>query len=976
MVDLNRIIDGVLAEKLAQSSKQSQIGNTFPQVDMSQVIGSEDFVPRSQQVMPVDIGQTQSDIEGFVKPLPTEDPRLVQMQNLNISNEGAPLSVRTMISAGQINDPKLQEKNILFQLQKYYKNNFPNQITDEYDFGLRVGPSGNYEYKDPSKGGQYNIIDPIGLDVGDIADLTGDIPTLVAEVSAGIYGGRKKGFVGATGGAAAAGYITEYLRLYSLSKTGQIPELNANDIHDQAANTALWGVLGSAGGQIAYKVVRPILSTLGILPPKLRMDMDEESFIKAWNTYKDTSSRRLAEEKGIAPTSAQVAEFAAASAQKSGDEKAASELFDLASILAQAEQKVAKSPNVFTGANVRIPTIETKLKAKKLLEKEASGGLDQSRIPNINEQTYLNVGEFVQKQAVKKYDIAKKAIDDSIDARLVNLETNLDNIANLPPNIAKPSQIGELLQEELAKSYDKVKASFDKNYESVYKRWEDGTGLKRDEIIVKQGQVIKPIELLSEVESIKRTFSNRPFINPEEKKLIDNIYESFTVLNEKTGRRKLKPLSLRIISDNLKDLRRLERQAYLKARTGTDAPYADTLTNLIDKLEKTRNRVLSRKGAPDTLVDELKALDDGFSAFSVKFKNANTSAIAKIRKSLAPEDAFNVLFTKDATGKSKLLELTNELKKNNNKELFEYVSDSIRKRWLSEVVTRDKSGVITGVNMNRHKAFLEKHGTIFNEFLSEAEKRALSTGTVKEFGEELVKTQGLKRDAYREVENILKLEGGRLDKPETLFQEVWRSNEISKFNKTIPIIRQNEEVFNSFKSLIYKDMFDPSKNRVVKQGNIIVPNVDLIETYIAENKQKLVSTFGSQYLKNLEDTLKAVRPALSSVKPVATREDNNIITTALRSFVGVFTRPGRILTAINKARGRLREDALVQGLINPEKLALMAKASSYSPEHSEAVKLLGRIFFTGDRTFATEEETNIESVSNAKALLEQLENNR
>jgi len=95
MVDLNRIIDGVLAEKLAQSSKQSQIDNTFPQVDMSQVIGSEDFVPRSQQVMPIDIGQTQSDIEGFVKPLPTEDPRLLQMQNLNISNEGAPLSVRT-----------------------------------------------------------------------------------------------------------------------------------------------------------------------------------------------------------------------------------------------------------------------------------------------------------------------------------------------------------------------------------------------------------------------------------------------------------------------------------------------------------------------------------------------------------------------------------------------------------------------------------------------------------------------------------------------------------------------------------------------------------------------------------------------------------------------------------------------------------------------------------------------------------------
>ena len=76
-----------------------------------------------------------------------------------------------------------------------------------------------------------------------------------------------------------------------------------------------------------------------------------------------------------------------------------------------------------------------------------------------------------------------------------------------------------------------IKLNFDKNYESVYKRWEDGTGLKRDAIIVKKGQVIKPIELLTEVENIKRTFSNRPFINPEEKKLIDNIYDSFTALS-------------------------------------------------------------------------------------------------------------------------------------------------------------------------------------------------------------------------------------------------------------------------------------------------------------------------------------------------------------------------------------------------------------------------------------------------------------
>ena len=136
-------------------------------------------------------------------------------------------------------------------------------------------------------------------------------------------------------------------------------------------------------------------------------------------------------------------------------------------------------------------------------------------------------------------------------------------------------------------------------------------------------------------------------------------------------------------------------------------------------------------------------------------------------------------------------------------------------------------------------------------------------------------------------------------KTETLFDLVWKQDEISPFNKAFPIIKENTELLKTFKSLVYRDMLDPLKQHVIPKGNVMIPNLELLVPYVQKNKNKLQQTFGDQYVTNLEKVLTALKPALTDVSPQQARQPTDLLTTFARSVVGVFTRPGRILTFIN-----------------------------------------------------------------------------
>jgi len=148
-----------------------------------------------------------------------------------------------------------------------------------------------------------------------------------------------------------------------------------------------------------------------------------------------------------------------------------------------------------------------------------------------------------------------------------------------------------------------------------------------------------------------------------------------------------------------------------------------------------------------------------------------------------------------------------------------------------------------------------------------------------------------------------------------------------------------------------------------------------MKEYVEQNKDKISKLFGGDYLSNLNVTLNAMEPALIDVTAKQVKTSNSIIESMLRSAVGVFTTTGRILTAVNKFRGRAREDFLVRGLLEPELLAQMAKASKLNPQSNEAIRIIGKIMLGHPDIGPSDSELNVAKPSAAKVILDDLSKN-
>ena len=147
---------------------------------------------------------------------------------------------------------------------------------------------------------------------------------------------------------------------------------------------------------------------------------------------------------------------------------------------------------------------------------------------------------------------------------------------------------------------------------------------------------------------------------------------------------------------------------------------------------------------------------------------------------------------------------------------------------------------------------------------------------------------------------------------------------------------------------------------------------DAMRIYVDKNKDKLKTLFGPDYINNLNVVIDATEAALTDVPTRGAKREGNILTGLIRSYVGLFTRPGRFLTAFNKVRGNIKEDALTTALANPRAMAEAAKAARKSPLSSELEKTIGRILL-GRYDFPTDADLDVDKPNSARAILQELE---
>ena len=987
-------IDPLIASKLGNISQQSAINSQFPNTNVPDALLTsetlrEDLINKElaklNQAKPNYLSQEgfgnlmskmeQRDVQGLSAPATTDtDTQAIinVMNSTGTSNTGIPISERFKISMGQFNDPEIQKRVVETNLRNYFKKQ--NLIGNDYDFGLRLGPfSQRLEFKDPRDNGRYNVIDPVGGDdlAGDLVDFSGDAAVIVPEILVGLGSTTVPG-LGQTGSfnilsAALTAFYAERARLNFARDRGYLPEGITDDmILSQALSTAGWSAGGGLAASALFKLGRPILSKLGIVSPKLRFDADEDAFINSFNYFIKTGGRDTAKEIGVSPSSAQVARLGVDEPGISPFEKA--RRANLARQLAAEEKSVAVSPKESTSAAIVVPAIARESAASDKVTQEifSDPTVTKELTQNIGETTKLQLGEGIQTGLKTKADSQIALVESTYNNTLKEVESTINDVLNLPPSITSAADVGTNAKNVIQSNYNDTLEVFEPNYKNIFDRWEKATGSKLESVLTGPGKITVK-EAVDVAKSKLRTTNMRAFMSKEDETLLNKVLDTFV---DPDDARKLRPVSLATLNKNLQDLRQLERRAFKQSLTGEDTPYPQTLIDLTDAIEAARKRILNRKGAPEGLGDELSKLDNNYQIFQTKFKNAQISALAKLRNAKSPEVAFNTLLSNDAKAGTAVKQIAQELKSSPlNADIVNDVGNLIKENYLSKVI---KNGKLVNNVEDVHKNFMKNYSNAVESYLPPDQVARMND--IPSFIRGVQEAADKRAKALAQIKGELKSPAGDSYTPESVYLETWKKDEISNFNRILPILKSEPTLLRTYKAFVLKDLISDGRTKTSPNG-IEIPDIPLMKEYVEQNKDKISKLFGGDYLSNLNVTLNAMEPALIDVTAKQVKTSNSIIESMLRGVVGVFTTTGRILTAVNKFRGRAREDFLVRGLLEPELLAQMAKASKLNPQSNEAIRIIGKIMLGHPDIGPSDSELNVAKPSAAKVILDDLSKN-
>jgi hypothetical protein len=200
------------------------------------------------------------------------------------------------------------------------------------------------------------------------------------------------------------------------------------------------------------------------------------------------------------------------------------------------------------------------------------------------------MGSDIQRIATQTAETRTAALEADISQQLVNVETAIDDALNLPPALRGERDLGSAAQDAIGEAFETASLRIGKEYENLFQRWSEATGISIDSVIPGKG-AIRPTEAVRFAQDLKATLPDRPFADAGDAAVVNKVLDSF-VESSSGAAVKIKPISLRTLNENIRDLRRLERKAYLAAQRGEAAPSPETISGMVDALETARNRVI------------------------------------------------------------------------------------------------------------------------------------------------------------------------------------------------------------------------------------------------------------------------------------------------------------------------------------------------------------------------------------------------
>ena len=179
------------------------------------------------------------------------------------------------------------------------------------------------------------------------------------------------------------------------------------------------------------------------------------------------------------------------------------------------------------------------------------------------------------------------------------------------------------------------------------------------------------------------------------------------------------------------------------------------------------------------------------------------------------------------------------------------------------------------------------------------------------------------------------------NEPEALFDAIWKDGRISNTQTLLKVLP--EESIADFQRLIYRDFVEKGSN-----------SPEAISKYLQQHGEGLKVVFGDEFVDGLNTYNKIIKSVnVESVGGKIGDDELMTMTTNLaRAYVGIFTRPGRVITAVNQVRRKVRKGSFEEMILDPEKLYRRIKRGEFLENQAfmTNARALGRYYGQEDGT--------------------------
>jgi len=492
-----------------------------------------------------------------------------------------------------------------------------------------------------------------------------------------------------------------------------------------------------------------------------------------------------------------------------------------------------------------------------------------------------------------------------------------------------------------------------------------------DVVAVEGSDYISFNRLSDIIGGIKR---ERSFAFADEQMADTKVLNPFIEALEET---RLENLYMRASDEGADPLFRQTLGAIDQMRTESQKFYNSSVLGEFTRLQRTPDAAMSLFTRSSDPTDKV-ALDEVYSQALNFLKNASDADKVALGKILKTD-----ISAMDPASLEAITAVKNAIRHQWAKDVIPDVSNRSFKQDVWRTGRIADEGYASFVSPDAHARFLEKNKEIIDLWFTPAEAAKFNDASA--MGRSMLETERLWSMAEKQMSKKFRLKD--ISEPEQLFSKVWVPQTKGGLSRAeglldvlapkvdgvrVPVSDEAGELLQQFRTRIGQDLLRAT-TRKDKLGNVEYVGPDQFRKYWNDHSDMLGAWFdvtlkkpdgstvqGADIFRELGEAVNMAMPSLSSKGVDATDDATaKAVMDLTRAYVGIFTTPGRMVTAAKRLYHRSTEQSLFWDLMDPDKLQkmLIREAQWNNQGLQSAIRILGAL--TAHSQIAPEEDTEI-----------------